>query len=246
MIFKVAICDDEPHSMQTLKKCLEQAEIDFDIDFDISYFNNSSSLLAYYTTYGAFQILFLDVELPDQSGIETAKKIRKIPDRDVKIVFVSNYPQYMKESFDVRAFQYITKPYSYTEFKKVITQLTEDFKASINFCLLLRTDLGEQPVNLKEIISIETINAKKKLLKINLETETITAFGLISDFENNYNNAGFISPYRGILVNIQKIHIIQQDKVLMSNGKIFPLSRRKEKLIKQVFNKKLLTMKTNQ
>lgn len=77
MIFKVAICDDEPHSMQTLKKCLEQAEIDFDIDFDISYFNNSSSLLAYYTTYGAFQILFLDVELPDQSGIETAKKYAK-------------------------------------------------------------------------------------------------------------------------------------------------------------------------
>lgn len=243
MTFKVAICDDEKHSVELLQKYLEKVGAELDIDFEISCFTSSISLLTSYTTYGAFHIVFLDIEMAAPNGIETAKRIRSIPDRDVRIVFVSNYPEYMKESFNVQAFQYLSKPYSYSEFKSIILQLSKDYEESLTSCLLLKTDYAEQLVHTKDIISIETTNAKKKLLEVTLTNEAISILGSISDFEKDYGDAGFISPSRGCLVNIQHIHLIKQNELLMSNGKTIPLSRRKEKAIKELFNKKLLVMK---
>lgn len=57
-----------------------------------------------------FQILFLDVEMPRVlAGIETAARVREIDMEDVCIIFVSHYPQYMQDSFNVRAFWYLSK-----------------------------------------------------------------------------------------------------------------------------------------
>ena len=188
MIFKVAICDDEENDMFLLKNHLQKIGADLDIDFEITTYNDSRLLLSDYVRPGTFHILFLDVEMPEPNGIAAAQRIRSLPDRDVRIVFVSSYPQYMKDSFNVQTFQYLTKPYALKELQSVILQLAKDFEESKTSCLLLKTDLSEELVNVNDIISIECLNAKKRTLLVHLADRTIEASGSIGDLEDELEN----------------------------------------------------------
>lgn len=242
MIFKVAICDNEENDIRLLKDYLEKIGAGLDIDFEITAYNNSRHLLSDYIRPGTFHILFLDVEMPEPNGIEAAHQIRRLPDRDVRIVFVSSYPQYMKDSFNVQTFQYLTKPYACAELQSVILQLAKDFEESRTSCLLLKTDLSEELVNVSDIISIECQNAKKKTLLVHLTDHTVEAAGSISDLENELEDAGLVSPCRGYLINLKHLHYFQGDSVIMRNKSVIPLSRRKKKSILELFNKKLLVL----
>lgn len=242
MIFKVAICDDEENDMFLLKNHLQKIGADLDIDFEITTYNDSRLLLSDYVRPGTFHILFLDVEMPEPNGIAAAQRIRNLPDRDVRIVFVSSYPQYMKESFNVQTFQYLTKPYALKELQSVILQLAKDFEESKTSCLLLKTDLSEELVNVNDIISIECLNAKKRTLLVHLTDRTIEASGSIGDLEDELENPGLISPCRGYLINIKHLHYFQEDSVIMRDKSVIPLSRRKKKSILELFNKNLLVL----
>lgn len=242
MTFKVAICDDEENEIRFLKDDLRKIGASLDIDFEITEYNNSRLLLSDYTKPGTFHILFLDVEMPEPNGIVAAQRIRRMPDRDVRIVFVSNYPQYMKDSFNVQTFQYLTKPYTYKELQSVVLQLAEDFEESKTSCLLLKTDLSEELVNVNDIIFIECLNAKKKTLLVHLADHTIEASGSINDLENELETPELVSPCRGFLINLKHLHYFQDDSVIMRDKSVIPLSRRKKKNILELFNKNLLIL----
>ena len=63
------------------------------------------------------------MEMPGRNGIETAQEIRNLPDRNVLIAFITSFPEYMQDSFDVQASQYLTKPISYELFEQKLDRL---------------------------------------------------------------------------------------------------------------------------
>ena len=87
MILNVAICDDEENDIDIISDYLFKYQMIHDVDFNISRFQSGQKLLNAYSKHGVFQLLFIDVEMPELSGLDVAKRIRKLPDRDVKIVF---------------------------------------------------------------------------------------------------------------------------------------------------------------
>ena len=93
MILKIAVCDDDIQSLTAMSDYLKKFEMNYDIDFKTSLFTNGTDFLAEYKSSGVFHVLFLDVEMPEMSGLEIAQTIRSLPDRNVKIVFFSNYPK---------------------------------------------------------------------------------------------------------------------------------------------------------
>lgn len=242
MIFNIAICDDEPKDIEILQTHLQKISMELDIDFNSTIYNNSKDLLAEYTAPGLYHLLFLDVEMPFMDGIELAKRIRALPDRAVRIIFVSSYPRYMKESFDVQAFQYLTKPYSYEELQKIIIQIVQDYENSQMTKLLVHTDLSEELVTLSDIISVKSLNSKQKLLLVAMKEKEIEVTGLIGDWEKELADESFVSPCRGILINIRHLHYFKGSELVMSDGSTIPLSRRKEKNIRSLFNKNLLVV----
>lgn len=242
MIFKVAICDDDKKDIQTIKQFLNTYEINYDIDFEISVFTDSRILLHTYNTSGKFHILFLDVEMPGMNGLELAKSIRNIPDKLVKIIFVSNYPEYMQDSFNVQAFQYFPKPLQYEKFQELMQRIITDYKESAVTKLLIKEDGAEELVYIEDIISIESTNSKKKQLCITLKDKKVTVQGILSDWNNMLGEYSFLSPCRGFLINLNHIHYIKEDDLIMSNNESIPMSRRQEKEIRKQFSKQLLNI----
>ena len=79
MIFNVAICDDEQKDIDIISNYLSDYQMKYNIDFRISRFSSGMELLDKYTGHGVFQLLFIDVEMPVLSGLDVAKRIRKMP-----------------------------------------------------------------------------------------------------------------------------------------------------------------------
>lgn len=126
MLYRIAICDDEVGQIKIISDYLARFSIKTDIEFKIERYTSSNELLKkYYNEKSPFDILFLDMEMPGRNGIETAEEIRRLPDRNVLISFITSYPEYMQDSFDVQASQYLTKPVSYELFEEKLEKMLD-------------------------------------------------------------------------------------------------------------------------
>lgn len=242
MILNIAVCDDDIQSLTAMSDYLKKFEMNYDIDFKTSLFTNGADLLAEYKSSGVFHVLFLDVEMPEMSGLEIAQTVRSLPDRNVKIVFFSNYPKYMQDSFNVRAFHYLSKPLTYSNFEKIMQQLLSDFESSKVTKLLIKGDYSEELIAIQDIISVNAEDSRKRRLTIVLSDRSISISGVLNEWERDLSDHHFVRANRKTLVNINHIHYITDKTLVMSNQITIPMSRRSEKQIRDLFSKRVLTL----
>ena len=123
MQFNIAICDDEAEDAAIISNYLEEYK---SADVSINLFSDARELIKSYTHANKYDIVFLDVEMPVIDGLTLAKQIRLIPDYDVKIIFVSSYPEYMQKSFDVQAYHYLEKPVSKERLDGILERIVQE------------------------------------------------------------------------------------------------------------------------
>lgn len=117
---KVIIVDDEPQSVLRLQSDLRQFG-----DFDV--IATSSSPLSAKTLVTSMQpdVLFLDVEMPGQTGFEVLQSIREEMPEGLVVVFYSAFDKYMIEALRASAFDFLLKPYLQEELGLVVTRVRE-------------------------------------------------------------------------------------------------------------------------
>lgn len=236
MLYRIAICDDEISQIKNISDYLTRFSIKTDTEFQIERFTSSNDLLKkYYNEKSPFDILFLDMEMPGRNGIETAEEIRRIPDRNVLIAFITSYPEYMQDSFDVQASQYFTKPVSYELFEQKLEKMLDYINGLEANITVLSQKSGETILYLDDIICIEA-NRNSNLI-ITTQNEEIVIKGKINNYEKELANKYFISIHRSCLANMKYIRKFNADSLEFSTGKIVPVSRRKLSEIKEAFSK---------
>jgi DNA-binding LytR/AlgR family response regulator len=240
MLYKVAICDDEEKEVKKVDDFLMDFSMKFNVDFKISRFSCGESLVREYAeNKSPFDIIFLDIEMKELNGIQTAEKVRKSPDRNVLIVFITCYPEYMQDSFDVQASQYLTKPLSYEHFEeklqRILCYLNE---LDTNITVVSLKD-GNIILHLEDVLYIET--AKSATLKSNLivttTSEKISIKGKIAGFEQELKSNHFIALHRSVLANMKYIRRFSTNMVVFTNGDEVEFSRRKAAEVKEAFSK---------
>lgn len=100
----IAIVDDEPVFLKQLHNRLREMKLP---DCEIHEFTSGRDLLSFYVK-GMYEVIILDVEMPDLTGLQTAERIRQI-DGSVIISFLTNYAEFAVKGYDVGAFRYILK-----------------------------------------------------------------------------------------------------------------------------------------
>ena len=242
MNLKVAICDDNTKESALLKKYLIDYELNHEVDFEIDTYSSGDSLLKNYDIPGTYHIVFLDVEMPGKNGIDTASVIRRNGDNNVRIIFVSNYPKYMQDSFNVQAFNYLTKPVSFDDFSDILNRIIRSYKDSSTTKLIIPIEGKKELINTNDILYIESVKSRKNYLNFVLADHKIVCKGVLSEWRNDLGCHNFVTPFRGLLVNINHIHYINDDSLTLTTGIEIPLSRRYEKEIRTLFSKHTLTI----
>ena len=122
---RIAVCDDEKESRELLGSKAGKMYP----DAEILLYGSGDELLA--ANAPDVDILFLDIQMTGQDGMETARELRR-SDRDVILIFVTALEEYVFQAFDVGAFHYLVKPIGDEKFeevlRKAVMQLADGLK----------------------------------------------------------------------------------------------------------------------
>lgn len=127
MKLSVAICDDEPIQIQYVSSAVQTWAAANTHLCKISSFPSAEAFLFEYSENKAFDVLLLDIEMGNIDGITLAKKIRE-QNHAIQIIFVTGYPNFIAEGYEVSALHYLIKPVSKEKIGEVMNRAAENIE----------------------------------------------------------------------------------------------------------------------
>lgn len=162
-------------------------------------------------------LIFLDIQMPELSGLELSRLI----DNRIKIIFTTAFKQYALEGFKVDALDYLLKPISYPEFLKATNKALQWFEMSRNTSskiveegddIFVKSDYKLVKLQLHKIQYIEGL---KDYVKIYVDDRPQPVVALLSMkmFEEMLPSS-FIRVHRSFIVNLDKITVIERNRIV--------------------------------
>lgn len=228
-MLNIAVCDDESQMTSMLEDMLEAIAIENNIDIDIEVFSDGNEFLKHLNPDKNYDIAFLDIEMKDLDGISTAKRIRDF-DKNMIIIYVTSHENYMKESFLVRAFRFLTKPVTKEEleryFKDACKEISDQdvyfrFKNNREECKVLARDI----LYFKSHLRTVNIITEEKIYKFN---KTLNS---VEQIVQENLKIPFFRIHQSYLVNYNHIEKLSYDFITLDNGTKLPISENRRKQI---------------
>lgn len=224
---RIAICDDEVTTLHQTKKYLEEYP---KIKFIIDEFTSGEELLASKESY---EIILLDIDMAGINGIETARKIRQ-SDKNVKLIYVTNYSDYTVFAFAVHAFAYLLKPIKKMELYQQLDEVFEYMQVPSKKLLEFHTEEGIVRIDPLEILYFEYLNRR---VFLNTAHERYTLKCKITDLALELQNKGFSMPHKSFIVNLYAVKNIKGYDIYLTNNTVIPLSQKKSMEFRKSLNR---------
>ncbi|WP_339606152.1 LytTR family DNA-binding domain-containing protein [uncultured Roseivirga sp.] len=210
MIRAIAI-DDEPIALDIIES--HANKIPF-LELKAS-FTNAYQALEFLKT-NSVDLLFLDVKMPDISGMDFLKSLSKAP----LVIFTTAYQEYALESYDFQTVDYLLKPFDFGRFLKAVNKASDRLEQKNDQHLFLKT--GYEYVRL-EIAQIKYAKAEGNYVKFVTESEQVLSRMTMQQAEDVLLPQGFLKTHRSFLVNRAFINKIEKHQ--LSIGKeVIPIS----------------------
>ena len=217
MTYAIAICDDEEKQRVYIKSLVERWLRQTFHHVKIQEYASSEQFL-FEQAYDRTQILFLDIEMEKMDGIALAREIRK-HNRQMQIIFVTGYMEYIQEGYDVEALHYLLKPVSQEKIDSVLERAVERLKTADAMFLV---ECGGEVLRLplKEIRFIES-NRNYNIIHADNDYEMR---GTLSELEEKLDEA-FVRVGRSCLVNLHYVRRIGKTELILNTGENLPVPR---------------------
>lgn len=227
------ICDDEKIFRNDLKRILSRELELAGINYRITEFSSGEELFAKVPSRSS-QIIFLDIEMKDWDGIETAKKLRASNNHAV-IIFVTSHPDFVFQGYEVRAFNYILKPYKPEKIAEVLHKALEELEISTEKYYVIEQRSGAIRIPLSRI---RYFSSDKRLIHVVTDTETYDFYDKLSNLETKLSNA-FVRIHNRYLIHLKYLNEIQGNQAIV-DGESLPVSRSCKSALSIAFAKFML------
>ncbi|MEG2640553.1 MAG: LytTR family DNA-binding domain-containing protein [Bacilli bacterium] len=229
-MIKIAIVEDNKEDAKQFKEYIKQYQEEQKVIFDIKIFSSGIIFLEEYQ--GNFDIIFMDIDLPGQNGLETSKILRE---RDAKVVliFLTNLAKYAIKGYSVNAFDFIAKPITYFSFSTMLKRALTKCSFEKGTDVTINNQGVIVKVDVDSILYIEVYNHR---LIFHTDSGDFSEWKSLSSIENEYVSYGFAKGSASFLINLRRVKCIFGNQVSLDNGTPVYLSRSQKKLFAQKFS----------
>lgn len=234
-MIRAAICDDEPAILDYLHEYISNAFIQQGADIQIDKFTSGKDFLNAHKAE-PFDVVFLDIDMPEISGFDIAEIINDIG--EPLIIFVTSHDELVFSSIRFRPFRFIRKTYLDNELPETVEAVkNEIIKRNSGSKFAFQTKSGEVFVDLGKVEYIEIYG---HWLKVHIkDDEPLECYGSLSDFERQLEEYDFVRTHKSFLANCKFIFAIEKNQVILDDKTAIPLSRYKVDTVKNKFKKLL-------
>lgn len=232
-MIRIAFCDDELSVLNELQILLDRYRVERNCEMGYTAFQNPLELLAEIRRGTRFDILFLDVLMPEETGIRVAAEIREY-DTNVKIIFLTSSPEYAVSSYTVGAYFYQLKPIWEESFFRLMDSAAAACEQERSESLILRCKTGITRVEVRRIEYCEVIH---RTLLIHMSSgKVLESTGSLDELSRHLEPYGcFLRPHRSYLVNLGYVQSISYQAVTMTCLAEIPIPRGKYHEIKEAY-----------
>ncbi len=229
MDLRIAICDDSATDAAFVESKLNSWAAQRQIAVLATVFPSAESFLFRYAEDKSWDILLLDIEMGAMDGVTLAKTIRQNND-SVQIIFITGYPDFAQEGYEVSALHYLIKPVSQDKLFSVLDRAVTNLQKKERVLLLpVDGEMVRLPVG-----EVQYVEAFSHNISITTNGQTLSVKMPISEIEKVLG-AGFIRCHRSYLVGLKHIARISRTEVFMDSGKVVPISRSAAALVHKSF-----------
>lgn len=233
MKFKIALCDDDAKLLAVIAGAAESVLMDHGIRAEVHRFQTGAALLDAMER-NHFQMVLLDINMPEMDGIAVGRVIRERK-VDTQIIYVSEWEGRVFEALLNRPFGFVRKGQFLNDLTNVINlYMGLDTKEINNGHLQLTARDSLLTVEVKRIRYFEG-NRNMQLMHLEGQEQPIEIKMTMNKLEEDTAEYGFIRIHKGYLVNYRYIQRIYYDKLVLRDGKELPIGRSKINEVKDQF-----------
>ena len=224
MSINCIIVDDEISSQNVMKHFIAKTEV---LEL-METCSSGEEAFKYLQLNAGIDLIFLDINMPNQSGLEFYKSLKHPP----KVIFTTAYPQYAVEGFEVEAIDYLLKPISYQRFLTAISKAIKLFSEQqepVDF-IVLKENKSLHKIFYNDILYIEAFG---DYVKVHTTHKTILTHSTFKRLKEKLP-AYFIRVHKSFCVNTNRLEQVTGNMVILDNHKIPIGQTYKEKVLKKL------------
>lgn len=223
MKLQIAICDDEPIMRNELKEKI----LNICSGYTIDAFSCGNDLLESSKEY---DMVFLDIEMPGEDGMEIARKLR-MQNCKSHIIFLTSHTEYMPDAFKVKAFRFLEKPINTGSLREALVgaekELAENRKVVVNH-------FGTE--RLVDIRDIMYISADGKTTVLHMKDQKVETGNSLKGWIKKLEGYGFCQVHKSYIVSLGHVRQVLPEGVMLREAEeLIPLSRRKYNIVRDLF-----------
>lgn len=216
---RIAVCDDEKNLRRDLRRLVEIHLNLKGIPCETAEYESGEKLLAD-KKLDKTDILFLDIEIPGMGGMETARLLRN-GGYKMLIVFVTAYPDYVFQGYEVQAFHYLLKPYQEKKIKEVLDRALESIDIMKEQYYTIEQKSGVLRLPLSQIFCF--YSDRRNICALDEKGSQTVFYGKLNELEEKI--PGFFQRvHNRYLVNMNYVSKIEGNRCICC-GKEIPVSR---------------------
>lgn len=246
-MIRIAVCDDdEIYISKTIKPLLIKAQKAVGTLIDVKFFTNGIRLLEECENLQSYDIVILDIDMPDINGKELAVRLRRL-DKDLRIAFLSAHKEEVFDVIPLNISAFIPKEYDKNkcldECVKLLKKYMEEKPEQKMFNILKNGNRAVVRLCLDNILFIKY--TENTVVITTSSEELISADRSLRNLEAELSPFGFYKICGNILVNVNTVYEVLETEVVLKDQTRLPVSRRRRKelltILSRIISAKVIT-----
>ena len=223
MQINIAICDDNRTALLRIKNRIIDMSKKWNVLPEIfTYDNGKNAMDRICNKKDVYDILFLDIDMPNLSGLDVAKQIRKSK-VDIILIFISAHDQYVFEAIEHNPFRYIRKERIEQELPLALKAAYSCIEQNRDQFIVVRTEDGEVKIKQLDIMYYET--EKRKIRVYMKDGSSFLVWKTVKGFQQELSDKNFVKIHSGCVVNVKFIDEFSAFDITLDNGEHLIASR---------------------